>query len=301
MKRLLLAVALWAGLLCPALAQLSGGLQFPGPGTAHSTGGGAYIGPGDLTLSSVAPVGAHMLRAYSSAKATAHANDVRISDSGGANPLVLTLLTNGDMDTSGVAAWVALHGTAFVDTIYDQVGSKDETASGAARPTLTLSGLGGKPVLTCSGAQDIFSAVSYAQAQPFSLSLVAKRTIASGGFDDTFQDGSRTGMLFGTASGVMSLYAQGAPTSAAATDNLPFSFQGVFSDGASASRLYVNGGAGTSVNGIGSASFTNPHLCGNPGGGHLTGIVSEAIIYSGAMSSGDASSLTSNQRGYWGF
>ena len=83
MRRISLAFAICSLLsLGGAQAQLAGGMMFPGPGTPASSGGGAYVGPGDSGIQpgAAAWIG---LRAYSLAKAGTKA--INLCDNAGAN------------------------------------------------------------------------------------------------------------------------------------------------------------------------------------------------------------------------
>ncbi|MFY7886083.1 MAG: beta strand repeat-containing protein, partial [Dolichospermum sp.] len=83
--------------------------------------------------------------------------------------------SGNDLDVASISTFIGA-GTAFVRTLYDQSGNGNhlsQTSTGS-QPTLTLSGLNGKPVIHTNTAQNIFTSTNF--PAPFSVVYAARQT-----------------------------------------------------------------------------------------------------------------------------
>lgn len=176
MKKLLLALLLLAA--SPAHAQVGFGGMVPGPGTAHSAGGGGYSGPGDVK-SFYWWVGTY---AYSAAdRGTPAVNVCNASDANCAD--LSTDATTGLLNVAGtnVGANPCNDSTNIctIKTWYNK-------GTGGAGYDVTQATIGSRATLlvSCSGISTACgsatnaryqSSSTYTQAQPFSTAQVSYR------------------------------------------------------------------------------------------------------------------------------
>jgi hypothetical protein len=301
-----LALIVWLTLCGSVHAQLAGGLQFPGPGTAHTASAG-YTGIGDVTPS---PLACHGLRAYNAAYATGSNPALDIVDQAGANGLTVNILSTGALDVASVSTWVTANSVSSIKVkqIYDQVGTRHLKTAGAGgtlaqMPTLVLSGFTGttgpQPVVRFSDTnpQSMDAASSLAQAAPFTTYAVAKRTSGTG--TDAVYGGTVVGTVLFTSANTAALFNGGSTTnfgSGSVTDNQFWTLQGMFSSSASSA---IGAYGATTVSGL------------NPGTGAIDepGVSNasfpinmdwfEGCIWAGDQSAGIADRNT-NATGYWG-
>jgi hypothetical protein len=286
---------------------------------APTTGG--YVGPGDL-VSFTAWYG---VRAYTAAKAAAGTtlaiNIQRASDSSTCDVLIAT--TGGlGLTTNCSGAGTGLTVTSFciatsctLNTIYDQTGGNHcggsscdliHVNAGASRPTLSTNAAGScltPNVTTCftfsSSQQSIRSVNNFTPAAAkVSISVVGTRKSASGaamafgsniGSGNTLKTNTTTGtwILAGGSSGTIS---------ATATENTQHAGNAVI-NGAS-SVIMIDG---VDTTGTATAS-TSAGLPGIIPGATLTEVQSEmGFIDNVALTTGERTSLDSNQRSYYGF
>jgi hypothetical protein len=257
-------------------------------------GGGGYTGPGDINGAAFAWYG---LRAFDAAYAAPGNNpaiDV-VDTATGATQTTINILSTGDLDVATIAA---LGYAVSVKKIYDQSGNVRHATQATLfnMPALTLSAIGSLPGMTFAGNQYLQSS-SISQAQPLTISGVAKRTTFAD--NDTVFNGASgaTGLLFANTTGNMGIYAGGGVVIKTAAENAFHSAQAMF-NGAS-SGLYVDGSNGTGDPGPSGYSAEAISI----GGGVLTGlrgVILEVGMW-GSDKSANNSSMDSNQHAYWGF
>ena len=269
-----------------------------------SSGGGfsgAYEGIGSIAASNW-----YGLRAFSAAKAAAKANLFKIVDSAGANSLIVTCNTSGDIDSTVIAGWAGT-GSMFVNYVYDQAGTLDinSTNGNSFNPQLVLSPSGitaGKYALKFSGAQHLFrSGGGITVSNPWGTNICFTATVNNTApwCDDNNSAifWNTTPALAGNSTGSV------LPVSAGVT-------QGTFYSGSQLNpdtthdSIYVNGTL-TSVTGTGfpsnwTSSF--PAIGVGSFASGLTGYVLEWGIWPSTAAGGQTwTGLSSNQRSYWGF
>ena len=88
--------------------------------------------------------------------------------------------SGNDLDVAAISTFIG-GGTAYVKTLYDQSGNGNhlsQTSTGN-QPTLTLSGLNGKPVIHTNTSQNIYNTINF--TPPFSVVYAARQTGGSRG------------------------------------------------------------------------------------------------------------------------
>lgn len=261
-----------------------------------------YSGPGNINGAAVAW---HGLRGFSSAYAAPGNNPaVDLVDQGGNNPITINVLSNGNIDTASVSAWVASNSvtTILIAKLYDQSGNAHHAtqASFVFMPVLVLNAIGARPGMqfTKSIPQQIQTASNITQAQPLTMSFVGGRFSALGTIGQQSPYGGTPQFLFSSGANAIGLYSGGISATATASDNAEHSFQSIF-NGASSS--IVVDGSSTTINpgtsGLSSELIEFSQTGGNnPFGGHAY----EAGIWAGDKSANNAA-MNSNQHTYWGF
>jgi hypothetical protein len=303
MKRLGLTLALLGALCGSALAQ--GGMM-PGPGTAHSTGGGGYTGPGDIVSGALYWVG---LRAYSAAYAAAHGNVADFCDSAGSNCVTVTANTNGSITLPGATACGGGACTK-IKTLYNQanVGVGDFTqATGSKMPVLSTANLGGLPtaVFTSTNSTCMSGLTTSAITWPVSFSIVLNRTATTGAdmVEYGFGDGSTIASVGGAAN-IWRIADAGVQVDGSATDNAFHAGQVIEKTGANASQWYIDGVSTTGTLTAGSAPAGDASAVGCRGGfaSPADMILAEAGFWNSDLGSPDVrATMNSNQHTYWGF
>ncbi len=271
-----------------------GNAKMPGTGPLPTAG---YVGPGDVVAGAAAWWG---LRAYSTAKIGTNA--VRLRASGDNAESDFVTLANGSLDVASIGTFLTGHGgSLFVTTLYDQTGNAfdlTQTTAGA-QPAFTLAGLGSLPVVTFITASSTFMRVTLTGiAYPFVHSHVAKFT------------GSAIGTLF-SANGInlsdyrfggANLYIifAGAILTVTVSDNVWHAIQSTYNG--TSSEVYLDGVANAGEVGAGG---TNPTVWigadANGASFPLDGLVTEVGFWFSTLTSGQKSSLNTNQHSYWGF
>jgi hypothetical protein len=261
-----------------------------------------YVGPGDVVAGAVSWWG---VRAYS--RATAGTRAINIRASGDNATTDINTLANGNLDVATVSAFLATHGgSAFVTAVYDQAGSSNLTQPTAAnQPPLTLSIIGSLPGISFVNASvhQLSNNSVTAVTQPYTATAVAKRTGNTANYNGIFTGGVSGLWFTGTTLGSIELESN---TTVAVGGNTEGNFHAIVGIASTTnSFIYVDanstgpGNAGTlSLPGSGTVMYM-----GSDGAGAdiLTGAVNEAGIWHSAFSAGQAASMISNQRGYWGF
>lgn len=305
-----LALFAWLALCGVANAQLSGGLQFPGPGTAHSAGG--YVGPLDVT--GYTGAAAYWGLRCSTSAYTGNVAEIWDAPTGVTTRTLLTCSSGGVLTETVNSLATTCASLCIVGTLYDQVGGSfgDLNTSGSAtsRPALARSGVGfgSVPVVQCNGTAALTTtANSPAFTQPFTVSHVMKgNTFGTNG--DSFSSGNSIQVQ--TASANTWLFFAGTVQNFTLNDTLWGAGALVFNGASSTSNVSnsTNNSSATpsgSVN-VGANNFdtgSTVGICGRtPVGNGLLfdGYVFETILVSGAVSGANQTTLINNQRAYGG-
>jgi hypothetical protein len=276
-----------------------------GVNPAPSGGGGAYVGPGDLSISNV--VAWHGLRAYS--LATAGTKAINLCDNTGAN------CSDESTDASGNLV-VGTHGanncatsdTCVVKTLYDQsgalaCGSGCDVTQATTANMFTLKHncragtqfcLVGTSVTAYAAIAGLSSALSQTPSG-ITATVVGRRT-AGTAFTDLIGDALGGGVQIGfsNVSGSALAFAGSVASVAGLTEGNMYALN-VLLNGAS-SNLNVNGVSNTVS--TGTSGVTNLCVASCANGGSIE-------FYEGGWWSGDRSSsftaLYGNEHTYWGF
>lgn len=304
MLRLIVAFCAWVALLLGFIVVSQAQpprLSVMGVGGKSAAAAG-YTGPGDVVASAKWWVG---LRAYSSAKRgnpsinVCNVADVVCADlSTDATTGALTITTVGGSSCSVV--------TCTIKTFYDQ--TQGTECSGAAcdftqatianRPILTVSCVSGLPCAACTigAATRMDTAVGTSYTQPYTFSTASVRT---GGFTTLSAiagDGFYT-IGYASSANLAFSFESGSSTATAADSTfhaLQFIFNGASGD------INVNGSVNTVNPGSGVSGAATHRFCNN-NSQPMTGNTVEVGMWNLAFSSGDSSSMSANQRAYWGF
>jgi hypothetical protein len=297
----------------PASAQLSGGLMFPGPGTAHSTGG-AFVGPADVSGWS-APSAWWGLRAMSSAtrgnKVANVCNSTGGVDVGCAD--MFSDATTGDLVSATISSITCPGANCTVKTLYDQSGNTNCSAAAcdvtqatiSKRPTLVASVTGGKAAMLFANAsfQLLSNASGITLAQPFTVSNVANKT-GSGG-TAILDSGVSSVQLGGNGANTWAMFAGAVQPTTTVNDAIFHAAQSLF-NGNSLSTLYtstdnVAASSSRSMLSIGGTGLSGVlGVGGNSSNQDWNGYITEVGVWSGDKTANNAA-MDSNQRTYYGF
>jgi len=253
-----------------------------------------YTGPGDVVPGATAWWG---LRAYTSA--TIGNATIRLRRDSDQVEQDFTTLASGHLDTGSITTFKGA-ANLFVVKLYDQVGTNDMTqATAANQPQFILNGFGTNSVMRCVKASSLglVSLNAIAQAQPYTWSMVAKRT-ASFTLQNTFIGDLNAEFYFKTADSV-AIFAGGPEMVISATDNAMHSVNAVF-NGAS-SLMNVDGSNTTGTTGANSMAavmnFGTGGSLSNPADADLGG----GGVWLSALSGAQCIALHDNQSAFWGF
>lgn len=253
-----------------------------------------YAGPGDVVAGAAAWWG---LRAYT--LASIGVNAVRLRESGGNTEADFPTIAGGGLDLAAISSFKGAN-NLFVVRLYDQTGNGFDVAQGtaASQPGFTLSGLGALPIMSFGG--QLFSSGSLAgfSAGTASLSVALKNNTfsAAAGVFGTASPSSPE--IYHSASNTISLY-DGTTLSGTGNDNAWHAVQGVFSgssgviaiDGTETSGSLNGTNAVSGVVRIGLDAFSQV----------MNGFAVEFGFWNANFTSGQRTSMNSNQRAYWGF
>lgn len=256
----------------------------------------SYAGPGDIV--SGALMWASCARAYNAAYATGSNNACLLVDSAtGLTTYTMKILSTGFADVAGAAASSACATACKVKTMYDQTGNGHNCTNStlSVMPVFTFSAVNGLPgpAWTNVTSWTLICANNITQSAPYSYSVVYKRTAVTSG---AVLDASGTGAgLCGTTSANQVHLTQGGTLTAAATDNSFHAVQTVLNGASSVVTVDASDTTGTVV---GNYSAETIHL-GAGGGGcaaaAMTGIIMEGGMWPAGFTSGNRTSLNSNQ------
>ena len=270
----------------------------PSPsGAAMISTGPAYVGPGDVVAGADGWWG---LRAYSAATEGNKAVNLRRSSDNATSDF--NTLANGNLDVASIAAFMGA-GNVFIATLYDQTGNGNDLsqATTANQPQLVLGSLGSLPTMQTSGSQTLGRLSTPATAQPLTIAAVATRSFT--GIAGLFGGlaGPDPVVYFESSANLVQLYAGGTAFDAACSDGAWHSIQGVF-NGASSIES-INGTNTTGTTGTG-ALLNGPGdtltFFGDGIGNNVTGNATEVGVWPIGFTTGQLSSMSANQRAYWG-
>lgn len=303
-------VVLLALLVSPVTAQniIGSGVT----GDLKVSGGGAFAGSGDAV--SGAKAWYSCARAYTAAYATATGNLCDLVDtSTGAATCTLKSGTNGFADLTGTYCTGAVtvvnfctvaHTGCSVKKAYDQTGALACSGAGncdiseatlANMPLLSLSSINSLPCMTFALGQDLTSTLTLTQAQPFSYSVVSKRTGNFTTFSDIIGDSSRSGeATYGGSADQIGIFA-GSAAIVTATDSVFHGVQFVVNNTSSAVAVGTTQTSGLTA---GTQTLSNDIAIAIT---HLIGVVCEAGMWPVAFSGAQQTSLFNNQNSSSGY
>jgi hypothetical protein len=279
-------------------------------GSPLPSSGGTYTGPLDAVSNASTPCWS--LRACSAAvRGNASINVCNVSDVTCSD--VLTDATTGSLPSSitiGGSSCASV--TCTIKIIYDQITTlcagpcSESQATISKRAVLTQNCI--NSTLWCatflgSSSQCYSIANTVVPFLPFTISAVAKRTGAFTSQGYTFSTGGGNGFGAESSTNTWFMY-NGTVVDFTASDSAWHSFQAIFSSSAGSSAIYVDGSGTTGINvGTGGAAV-NPTTIGCWEAGTVsffTGTFVEELSYPIAFTGTQATTLTTNQRSYWGF
>lgn len=256
-----------------------------------SAAAAGYTGPGDIVSGALAWWG---LRAYTNAGIGSNA--VRLREDGGNTEQDFPTIAGGGLDLSAIATFKG-GASLFVVKLYDQVGTNHLVQAAAGnQPKFTLSGIGALPVLQDNGSAANLASSAFAQAQPFTISIIYKITTTT----DTFlvTSGFSPVQLRPGQSGANTLFLYaGTGFTTAVSDNVWHALQ----------ATYNTPSGDANVDGI-----SNPGSTGGTGfndiltymggaGLNLRGLTVEVGLWPSAFTGAQSTNMSANQHAYWGF
>jgi len=309
----------WLALCGIANAQLSGGMQFPGPGTVHSAT--TYQGPGDVI--SGATAWGSCARAYNAAYANGTNPLCDLVDTSAGSTAICTLRvkTDGFVDLTGTyctgsadpptACAAAAGGACRVSKIYDQVGTTTGwvNATNSQRPVLTFSALNSLPGWTCTAAANSFlatNAVITIATPPITYVAVGKRTAnfttlqALAGWSTA----PNSSLSFNTSASTAAISQNGAgfATLGSVADSSFHALQGFVDAAGTAGVLSADGTDGSSATvGNDAVSSRASRVCRFAGGNSLDGVMMEAGVWAASFDGTQRGNLNSNIHGTNGY
>lgn len=277
---------------------------------AGGSGGSTYTGPGNIIAGAKMWIG---LRAFSAADRGSRL--VNACNSTGGGDVCVDLLS--DATTGNLVSQVVNGGTCpgtncTVKIFYDRSGLNlcgagsacDYTQNTvASRATLVANCIGALPCARAAGAQSYTSLNFPAQAQPLTLSTVARRNPGSSAQQGLFSFSTGNFQLGWPASvNQMFMYSGNALPLATASDTNPHAVQAMF-DSVGSPSIDIDGSSTamplSSTTGIQASPGTL--LADTALSTFLTGDFYEGGMWAGAFTAGQQSSMNGNQHTYWGF
>jgi hypothetical protein len=305
-------MAMW--LVYAPVKALAGSMTLLGAGVPGAAP--TYTGPGDLALSAGnATTWGSCARVYKVALAVTSTSlcDL-VAVTGGAAVGTLRASATGFVDlsayfagslTPAAACAAASGGACKVTKIYNQItpGTLDFTqATLSNMPTLTFSAINGLPGMAfTNAASSVIQTATTTQAPPYSVSAVWKRTTAGnlvgacGG-----NNGGYVGNPTTANEATFQAPSNNVTTGATISDNAYHAVQGVSVAGANNSFVTPDGAdtAGTTSGTISAASIRFGRASGSAS---LDGTIMECGLWAAAFTSGDRTSINSNQHGTNGY
>lgn len=250
-------------------------------GWTYAAAAPSYAGPGDI-VSGWNRWGS-IAYAYSAAYAAALGAMADLVDQSNANAITINVLSNGQIDVSAIAAWVAAHSVSTIKCkqIYDQTGNGNHWSNTtlSSMPIVTLNSLNGLPTLLSASASTTSlggTALGSAVPQPYVFASVYKKTGSAAVGNAIGFNGSGTYLGSGSSANTVHITDNGGTIGfdASASDNAFHASLGLIS-GAS-SVINVDGTETTGTTGTANlGSGSTPRIMrGN--GGTLDGSWAEA-------------------------
>lgn len=274
------------------VAQLN---MLTGAGGKFKAGGSAppaYTGAADVS-GWTSPYGCWSLRACTSALRGTPVIDVCSNNFGACTSRVTV---NSDASTGMPVLSGIGYSPIYIDKIYAQIGGSgmDLDTTSAFRPVLVTNQLAGQPTLRCDKTQSAglkSSGTITALSQPFSAAIVFR-------FTDTgivWADAAFGVQLLGyIAAGPGNRYqALGSRIDYTGTDNVFESIISVYNGGSSSMR--INNSVSSNGDPGSNTPSTSWNICQSSAAAFADGDWFETIIKSGAVSSGDQTSMNTNQ------
>jgi hypothetical protein len=221
-------------------------------------------------------------------------------DQAGANPVTIKILSNGNLDTASISAWVTAHSVTTINVakLYDQTGNGWDVTQGtlANMPTLGLNTLGSHPavVFTSPTVQTMANtSLTGAASSAQSVSAVYERVGTSLGVLFGFNGIS----LLGANAAATGLYQPNGSMTFSISDNAVHAVQATVVPGTG--TVYVDSAAPQT--GSVSPNVNNQDQLGN-GLFVWNGPLFELGYWDTVSISGtEAANLYANQHSYWGF
>jgi len=284
----------------------SGSLSLLGAGGGGGGGGGGYTGPGNLTLTGT-------IKAYWGLRcitATYSGNVADVKSPSGTSHTLITCDGAGNLVATSPTdiATVCATSCTIIDW-YDQSGALAcggaactlNQATEARRATYIASGVGGHPVARFVGANtQNYASGSITLSQPIAYVYTANRGSSSAQMS-VINSGSYVQAGYAASTNTTSIYA-GSTVSGTASDATWHNIMGVFNNPSSAGAVYVDGSSVATGN-PGAGSMSSAFVVGQVANTqYLTADVAEIAMYATtAMTSGDASTWSTNAKAYWGY
>lgn len=265
------------------------GVPIPGPFTP---------GSGDVVSGALFWLG---LRAYSNA--SIGTNAIRLRRDSDQSESDFATVTGGGLNLTGITSFKG-SANLFVTKLYDQTGNGHDFAqtTAANQPAFTLSGIGSLPVITTSSAQFLTNAAGIAGSVfPYTFSTVYNnaggdgRIFYTAGFGVQVEPGTNGGA---TVPNTLFTYGGAFHVTSGIPDGVYHAAQAVFNGVSSDNNVDgVPDVADSGTNNVGSLLL---NLLGDASLG-FNGTSMEFGLWPSAFSSGQSSSMSANQHGYWGF
>lgn len=212
----------------------------------------------------------------------------------------------GDLDVQTLSNFIGA-GTGFVAIWYDQsLNKSNATAIGGLAanqsPIVLAVTPNGKPAVNVTATTQGMVAATAASQAVVSMSMVASRTgnLTAYAVPISF-DGGCPGIAYNNVAGGGVVFGNVGVTitaGAVITDNAFHSAIGVMNG--AATQVATEAGTSAAANITGATGAVQIDLIGRSGYGYQ-GYLAEAIIWNGALGSGDVANLFANQRAYYGF
>lgn len=274
-----------------------------------SVGKAPYVGPGDVVSSAVAWWG---LRAYSAAYAASLGVIANVCTPLDAVCADVSSDANGNFNLAG-AATLLCNNTSSICTVkklYDQTlsglcsGSCDlENGTIGSRPTLVVPGAANGctsvaaycMAFASGNVLEVNASLTSAISVPATMTAVAIRTASFVAYSGILGNASGNEALYFYNANDITLYWGGNNILTGVNDSAWHAMQGI----AAASGSVNADGLTAAVSA--SSQISGQLEIGNVGGEPLTGNISEIGLWAAGFTSGQISSMNSNQHGYWGF
>jgi hypothetical protein len=261
-----------------------------------------YEGPGDIVSGARFWWG---LRAYD--EASIGANAVRLRRDSDSLEQDFVTFAGGGLDLTSISSFKGA-ANLFVTKLYDQSGTANHMlqATTALQPALLLATLGTLPVMRFDGgAGQRFGATSAeTNSQPITVSSVYKRDFNTSSFQNVFCSGPGQAFLVGPSNNnnqALQSWDNGSTLQNAigATEGSFHAVQWIGNGGSSNSNINVDGTSNPVSSGTNGFNGDIPNIAHSVS--TFDGDMLEVGVWLSAFSSGQCSSMNTNQSTYWGY